>query len=99
MAEKVCGMNDNGARLMEGRIEKVGAQLAQAEARLAEVERSLAELKRSELDIGWVAKHAHIDADTSRHAALLAAVPAHVRQVRCAGSSLAPCLAGVSTPL
>jgi site-specific DNA recombinase len=49
-------------RLLEERIEDVGAELATSEARLAEVERALAEFDRTELDARWVAESlAHFD--------------------------------------
>ena len=50
LADKVYGMSDDGARLLEGRIEKVGVQLAKAETRLAEVERGLAAARFTEFD-------------------------------------------------
>ena len=56
LAEMVCQVNDHGGRLMEARIEDVGARLAMAEQRLSQVERSLAELDRIDLEAGWVAK-------------------------------------------
>ena len=43
-------------RLLEERIEELGAKLAASELRLAEVERALTNLDRTELEVRWVAE-------------------------------------------
>jgi len=42
-------------RLLEERIEELGAKLAASELRLTEVERAILSLERTELEVGWVA--------------------------------------------
>ena len=47
-------VNGTARRLLEDRIEEVGAELGRCETRLATVERALAELDRTEIEADWV---------------------------------------------
>jgi hypothetical protein len=54
LLNSLAGVTGTGRRLVEDRVQKVGAALAQAEARLAEVERKLAALDEAEVTAAWV---------------------------------------------
>ena len=53
--DSLAGITGAGRRLVEDKVQKVGAALGQAEARLGEVERQLAGLDEAEVTAEWVA--------------------------------------------
>lgn len=56
LVEKIGDLADGAQRLLDGRLNEIGAQLQRLERRLADVERELTALAATEVQAGWISQ-------------------------------------------